>query len=92
MNCRGTQQRDEWCDLERGEVEEKTHPRSIARILPDSTPEFLLNKVDQVDEMSLSVAEFLLRSPSFRLLFILYLLCVHIAVIILFFKKRCYVC
>lgn len=89
---RGNHKRDEWCDVEVGEAEEKTHSRSIARILPDSTPAFLLEKVDQMDDVCLSVVQFLQRSPSFRLLYLLYFICVHLIAFILFFRKKLCVC
>ena len=84
---RGKNQREEWCDVESGDNEEKLHSRSISRILPEGMPGFLLDVVDWVDESSLSVIEYMRRSPSLRLLLLMYMLIFHIFMIVLFFKK-----
>ena len=76
-------------DLETAVDENKTHPRSISRILPEWMPGSVLRKIDTLDDVSLSVVELLQRSPTFRFLSIIYFLCIHIALFILFLRKSC---
>ena len=74
-------------DIESATDELKTHPRSISKILPESFPTSFLLTVDRVDEVSLSIVELLQRSPTFRLLSLVYIVCLHIAIIVLFLRK-----
>lgn len=76
-------------DLETAADENKTHPRSISRILPEWIPGSCLQRIDNVDDVSLSVVELLQRSPTFRFLSIIYCVCIHIALFILFLRKLC---
>ena len=62
-----------WRDVEDGPDEEKTHPRSISRILPQGLPRRLLLWVDDWDELGLSVLQLMVHSPTFRLIVFLYL-------------------
>ena len=57
-----------WRDVEDGPDEEKTHPRSISRILPQGLPRRLLLWVDDWDELGLSVLQLMVHSPTFRLI------------------------
>ena len=74
-------------DIESATDELKTHPRNISKILPESLPTSCLSTVDRVDEVSLSVVELLQRSPTFRLLSLIYIVCLHITLFLLFLRK-----
>lgn len=89
IGCRGDQGNREWMDLEMAADENKTHPRTISRILPEWMPGACLQQIDTVDDVSLSVVELLQRSPTFRFLSIIYFVCIHIALFILFLRKSC---
>ena len=82
-----------WRDVEDGPDEEKAHPRSISRILPQSLPRRLLLWVDDWDELSLSALQLMVRSPTFRLIVFLYCFLLHFGfVVLLLRKRRCSVC
>ena len=90
IGSRGDQGNREWMDLEMATDENnKTHPRTISRILPEWLPGSCLQQIDTVDDVSLSVVELLQRSPTFRFLSIIYFVCIHIALFILFLRKSC---
>ena len=77
-----------WRDVEDGPDEEKTHPRSISRILPQGLPRRLLLWVDDWDELGLSVLQLMVHSPTFRLIVFLYLSLLQIGFIVLLLRKR----
>ena len=83
--------RSEWCDLEAAPQEKKTHVRKIAGIFPEHTPKWFLTRIDQLDFSSLALFEFVERSPSFRLLSLIYLFFLHLLVFFLFLRN-CLVC
>ncbi|KAK8808134.1 hypothetical protein WA171_001357 [Blastocystis sp. BT1] len=79
---------DGWKDVEEGDSEEKAHPRSISRILPDGLPSIVLSKIDDCDEVSLSAIQLMLRSPTFRLIILLYFSLLNIGFVVLLLRKR----
>ena len=79
---------DGWRDVEDGVSEEKAHPRSISRILPDGLPNVVLSKIDDCDEVSLSAIQLMLRSPTFRLIVFLYFSLLNIGFLVLLLRKR----
>ena len=79
---------DGWRDVEEGDSEEKAHPRSISRILPDGLPSVVLSKIDDCDEVSLSAIQLMLRSPTFRLIILLYFSLLNIGFVVLLLRKR----
>lgn len=79
---------DGWRDVEDGVSEEKAHPRSISRILPDGLPNVVLSKIDDCDEVSLSAIQLMLRSPTFRLIVLLYFSLLNIGFLVLLLRKR----
>lgn len=82
-----------WRDVEDGPDEEKAHPRSISRILPQGLPRRLLLWVNDWDELGLSVLQLMVHSPTFRLIVFLYFSLLNIGFIVLLLRKRrCCVC
>ena len=79
---------DGWRDAEIGGSEEKTHYRSISRILPDGLPGGVISKIDDVDEWSLSAIQLAQRSPTFRLIILLYFVFLNIGFIVLLLRKK----
>ena len=79
---------DGWRDVEDGVSEEKAHPRSISRILPDGLPNVVLSKIDDCDEVSLSAIQLMFHSPTFRLIVLLYFSLLNIGFLVLLLRKR----
>lgn len=79
---------DGWKDVEEGDSEEKAHPRSISRILPDGLPSIVLSKIDDCDEVSLSAIQLMLRSPTFRLIILLYFSLLNIGFVCVVITKE----
>ena len=81
-----------WSDPELGLVDEKVHRRPISRLLPDFVPESVLSGVDSVDEVYTGFVQLMEKSPSLRVLVCVYLVCLHVGFLILFFRRKWCVC
>ena len=81
-----------WSDPELGLVDEKVHRRPISRLLPDFVPESVLSGVDSVDEVYTGFVQLMEKSPSLRVLVCVYLVCLHVGFLILFFRRKLCVC
>ncbi|KAK8820152.1 hypothetical protein WA577_006219, partial [Blastocystis sp. JDR] len=77
-----------WSDPELGLADEKVHRRPISRLLPDFVPESVLNGVDSVDEVYTGFVQLMEKSPSLRVLVCVYLVCLHVGFLILFFRRK----
>ena len=73
-------------------MDEKVHRRPISRLLPDFVPESVLNGVDSVDEVYTGFVQLMEKSPSLRVLVCVYLVCLHVGFLILFFRRKLCVC
>lgn len=81
-----------WSDPELGLADEKVHRRPISRLLPDFVPESVLSGVDSVDEVYTGFVQLMEKSPSLRVLVCVYLVCLHVGFLILFFRRKWCVC
>ena len=81
-----------WSDPELGLADEKVHRRPISRLLPDFVPESVLSGVDSVDEVYTGFVQLMEKSPSLRVLVCVYLVCLHVGFLILFFRRKLCVC
>ena len=79
-------------DPELGLADEKVHRRPISRLLPDFVPESVLSGVDSVDEVYTGFVQLMEKSPSLRVLVCVYLVCLHVGFLILFFRRKWCVC
>lgn len=77
-----------WCDPESGLTDEKVHYRPISRLLPDFVPGNVLSNIDSMDEVYTGFVQLMEKSPSLRVLVFVYLFCVHVGFLILFFKRK----
>ena len=73
-------------------MDEKVHRRPISRLLPDFVPESVLSGVDSVDEVYTGFVQLMEKSPSLRVLVCVYLVCLHVGFLILFFRRKWCVC
>lgn len=55
---------------------------------PDGLPSIVLSKIDDCDEVSLSAIQLMLRSPTFRLIILLYFSLLNIGFVVLLLRKR----
>ena len=68
------------------------HYRPISRLLPDFVPGSVLSNIDSMDEVYTGFVQLMEKSPSLRVLVFVYLFCVHVGFLILFFKRKWHVC
>lgn len=92
MRCSSASHGAGWSDPELGVVDEKVHRRPISRLLPDFVPDSVLSSVDSMDEVYTGFVQLMEKSPSLRLLVCVYLVCLHLGFLILFFRRKWCVC
>lgn len=68
------------------------HYRPISRLLPDFVPGNVLSNIDSMDEVYTGFVQLMEKSPSLRVLVFVYLFCIHVGFLILFFKRKWRVC